>query len=123
MTWPGLSLWIPSVGLVAWLPRAHYDPSDPHAGRPAVVIKVLPVEKVCIAVTRTSAIETIGRSRGDVLHQEDPAFGCDRQGWWQARRPHRVQFSAFTDEETVRYEQKLDMKTLDAIIRAYEEQR
>ena len=122
MTWPGMNLWIPTVGLVAWLPRDHYDPNDPHAGRLAVVIKVFQVEKVCIVITRTSDIGTIGRGRGDVLHQADPAFDCDHQGWWQAHRPHRVLFSTFTDEEVRRFDQKLDKDTLDRIIRAYEEQ-
>jgi len=80
MTWPGMELWRPYVGLVAWLPRDYYNPSDPKAGRPVVVIKVLSGERACIVVTRTSDIETI--RRGDIVHQSDAALGCDRPGWW-----------------------------------------
>jgi hypothetical protein len=119
MTWPGQDLWRPYVGLVAWLPRDHYDPGDPHDGRPTVVIKVLPAERACIVVTRTSGVYTV--CRGDVVHQPDAALGCERQGWWQAGRACRVLFSAYEDEDTRKYA-KLDDKTFDRIKRAYEEQ-
>ena|SRR5258708_22050214 len=119
MTWPGLDLWRPYVGLVAWLPRDHYDPGDPHEGRPAVVIKVVAAEMVCIVVTRTSDIQCV--RAGDVVHQQDTDLGCDRQGWWQPHRFCRVLFSAFDDEDVIVYK-KLDDELLVRITRLYEEQ-
>ena len=118
MTWPGNDLWIPVVGLVVYLPREHYNPDDPHIGRPAVVIKVLRADRTCTVVTRTSSVEAVGP--GDILHQADAALGCEKQGWWQPRRIYRVLFSAFDDEETQKYT-KLDQDTLEKVIRAYEE--
>ena len=74
MTWPGLIRKQPYRGLTAWLPRDYYDPGDPHAGRPAVVIKVLQVEKACIVVTRTS--QNTVPHRGDIYHDADPKLPC-----------------------------------------------
>jgi hypothetical protein len=119
MTWLGVPLWRPYIGLVAWLPRDHYNPSDPHDGRPAVVIKVLTHERVCIVVTRTS--DGAACRRGDVMHDVNPAFGCDRKGWWQPHHAYRVLFTAYDDEDVRKYGGKLDEDVLQRIILAYEE--
>ncbi|SRR6266568_3155561 len=117
MTWPGLPIWLPYVGLVAWLAREHYDPTDPKAGRLVVVVKVMRVERACVVMTRTSEVAAV--RRGDVVHQSDAGLGCDRQGWWQPWRVRRVLVSAFDDEDTIIYT-KLDDDTLACVMRAYE---
>jgi len=120
MTWPGQRLWIPYVGLVSKLPRDHYDPSDPHKGRPAVVVKVMQTERACMVVTRTTEVGVVRPY--DIVHQIDLSVGCDHQGWWQVRRDYRVLFSAFDDEDVEIY-QTLDNDTLTQVLRAYEERR
>lgn len=119
MTWPGIDLWRPYVGLVAWLPRDHYNPDDPHSGRPTVVLKVLAAERVCIVVTRTTSIQAVRPT--DVMHEPDPELGCDHKGWWQAFRVYRVPFSAYDDEDVIIYK-KLDDELLIRITRIYEGQ-
>jgi hypothetical protein len=119
MTWPGMDRWRPFVGLVAWLPRDYYNPGDPHLGRPVVVIKLIPGERACIVVTRTSDLTTV--ARGDIIHQPDPDLGCEKLGWWQAKHTYRVYFSAFDDEDVQKYT-KIDDDILSRIIQAYEEQ-
>jgi hypothetical protein len=118
MTWPGQRMWIPYVGLVARLPREHYDPSDGHKGRPVVVIKVMSAERACTVLTRTTEVAVVRHY--DVAHQIDLSVGCDHQGWWQVRRAYRVLFSAFEDEDVEIY-QRLDDDTLTRVLRAYEE--
>jgi hypothetical protein len=118
MTWPGLNRKQPYSGLAAWLPRDHYNLADPHAGRPAVVIKVLQVEKACIVVTRTSQ-RTVNH-RGDIYHEADPKLPCcDRPGWWQPGRAYRVSFAAYDDEETGEFA-TMESALLNRIIAAYE---
>lgn len=118
MTWPGQKLWQPYVGLVAVLPRDYYDERDEHARRPTVVVRVLPVERVCIVVTRTSQL--LVPHRQDIWHDKDVELLCDRQGWWQPWRSYRVDFAAYDDEE-VGPHAKMGGELLDRIIRAYEE--
>jgi hypothetical protein len=118
MTWPGLQSWIPYVGLVAWLPRDYYNPSDPHTRRPTVVVKVMRPERACIVVTRTTEVAAVRPY--DVAHEPDMGVGCDRQGWWQPRRAYRVLFSVYQDEDVEIYKQ-LDGGTLTRVLRAYEE--
>lgn len=117
MTWPGLSVWRPYVGLVTWLPREYYNERDPHAGRPTVVVRVLPVERTCIVITRTS--DKMVSHIGDIWHDADPALFCDSQGWWQPRRAHRVDFAVYDDEELGEFA-KMDPELLARIIAAYE---
>jgi hypothetical protein len=108
----------PYLGLVVRLPREYYDARDEHAGRPTVVVKVMPAERACIVVTRTS--QTRVDHRGDIYHAADPKLPCcDMQGWWQPRRHYRVNFAAYDDEEIGEFA-TMDSALLDRIIAAYE---
>jgi hypothetical protein len=100
------------------MPRDYYNPADPKSGRPTVVVRVLQAERACILFTRTSEVGVVRRD--DVLHGPDAALGCDTRGWWQPWRVHRVSFSAYDDENTIKYS-KLDAETLERVVRAYQE--
>ncbi|WP_435125950.1 hypothetical protein [Micromonospora tulbaghiae] len=118
MTWPGQRVWRPPVGLVAVLSRDYYNPRDPHARRPTVVVRVLPADRACLVVTRTS--DTMVAHSKDIWHDKDPELLCDRQGWWQPRRVHRVDFGAYDDEDTKPHV-IMSGDLLDRIIAAYQE--
>lgn len=118
MTWPGQRLWQPYEGLVAVLPHDYYNPRDRHARRPTVVVRVLPADRKCLVVTRTS--DPLTNHADDIWHDKDLALLCDRQGWWQPWRVHRVDFGAYDDEDTKPHV-KMTGDLLARIIAAYRE--
>jgi hypothetical protein len=119
MVWPGLTLWRPPIGFIAWLPREHYDPGDQKDGRPTVVIKYIEAERACWVVGRTTSMRAL--HGGDVVHQRVPETpGLDKVGWWQAWRPYRVLYSAYDDPDVIEYA-KLDENTLQQVIKKYME--
>lgn len=118
MTWPGLAMRQPYLGLVVWLPREYYDPQDPHTGRPTVVVKMMKAERACIVMTRTS--QTNVPHHGDIYHPADPKLPCcDMPGWWQPRRLHRVPFAIYDDREIGEFA-TMDGVLLDRITAAFE---
>jgi hypothetical protein len=117
MTWPGQRLWRPYVGLVTVLPREYYNEFDDHGRRPTVVVRVLSVERVCIVVTRTSQLGV--PHHRDIWTDKDLDLLCDRQGWWQPWRSHRVNFAAYDDPEVGRHA-TMPEELLARIIYAYE---
>ncbi|MFG3301449.1 hypothetical protein [Micromonospora chersina] len=69
-------------------------------------------------MTRTS--DTMVAHPKDIWHDKDPELLCDRQGWWQPRRVHRVDFGAYDDEDTKPHV-IMTGDLLDRIIAAYQE--
>jgi hypothetical protein len=81
------------------MPRDLYDPHDPHAGRPTVVVAIREKAGEADIVTRTTDVP----QRHDVSHPADSNHpSCDELGFWQPRRRYSVPLSTWDDPDVTR---------------------
>jgi hypothetical protein len=107
---------IPALGHVYVMPPGYYDPSD-STGHPVLVIKLDPVVREALVVTRTT--KPYAKGPNWVTHPPQPALGLKEYGWWRLAYPKPVQYILF-NEADVTICGKLDDETWARVLRNLE---